>query len=200
MEKRYLDTHPWLTFEFDLRMVRPDTWINLGEVVRGALDSESMPIDPRVNEELLAGHKAAGIFGTAALDGSLAELGEVEAILKGAAAESREGTEKKGSGKAGDQGIGSRSNGNEGGAGTTPGGDLGAFPDSRAREIRNILELFDSISGRVRRGDRVWDLSAADIRDFNRMLLDGAGEGEVAAGTPPGEIRKGPATEIAYEG
>jgi len=191
MERRYLETHPWLTFEFDLRMVRPETWINLGEVVRGALDSEAMPVDPRVNGELLARYRMAGIFGTAALDGSLAELGEVEAILAAAATEFEERVGEKGNGKAGSQGGGSRSNGNEGGAGTPPGDDLPAFPDSRAREIRNIHELFESIRGRVGRRDRVWDLSAGDIRDFNRKLLEGvegSGGGSVAAKAGPGEV------------
>ncbi len=190
MERRYLKTHPWLTFEFDLRMVRPETWINLGEVVRGALDSEAMPVDPRFDEELLLRYRAMGIFGTAALDGSLAELGEVAAILEAVRAESGAEAGKKGTGGAGtgraEYRTGYGGTGREGSARTPDNGGLPVFPDSRDREVRNILDLFESIGSRVRSGGKVWDLSAINIRDFNRKLLEGVEGGAADSGSTAG--------------
>ncbi|HSG27388.1 MAG TPA: hypothetical protein VLA34_02820, partial [Candidatus Krumholzibacterium sp.] len=82
-DRPYLSSHPWLDFELDLRSVRPDLWISLGETVRGADIISTLPLDPDDSGRISGRSMVLGLHGMVALQGNLLEPAEIEAILDG---------------------------------------------------------------------------------------------------------------------
>ncbi len=80
-DRPYLASHPWLDFELDLRSVRPDLWISLGEIVRGAEVISSLPLDPEDSARIAGRSMVLGLHGMVALQGNLIEPPEIEVIL-----------------------------------------------------------------------------------------------------------------------
>lgn len=74
----YQRTHPWLTFQFDLRRLRHTDWLALGEVVADCDHVAMAPLAPSVAEEIHQIYLAKGALATTAIEGNT--LSEEEAL------------------------------------------------------------------------------------------------------------------------
>ena len=83
MPRKYLETHPWISFAVDTRQAGLATWLLLGEAqskcghVAGAL------LDPQTAEELHTVYLAKGAFATTAIEGNTLTEDQVKLHLAG---------------------------------------------------------------------------------------------------------------------
>lgn len=72
------DTHPWLTFEFDLNELGPSAWALLGHAAAAFEFMRGIPLQPSVAKELHTVYLAKGALATTAIEGNT--LSEKEAL------------------------------------------------------------------------------------------------------------------------
>lgn len=84
--RRYLTTHPWITFRFNVDRLRPETWVLLGEAASTweHLAGSAMPPDFAKRLNLLSLER--GAYGTASIEGNTLTEAEVRAIIEGGSA------------------------------------------------------------------------------------------------------------------
>lgn len=80
---RYLDTHPWLTFNLDLRRLSPQIWLLLGEADSKCSHLAGAPLMPDVADEMHAIYLSKGIHGTTSIEGNTLTEGEVRKRIDG---------------------------------------------------------------------------------------------------------------------
>jgi len=73
-------THPWITFELDLRDAPPDLWVALGEAKAATEFIANMPIVPELARQLHKVFLAKGALATTAIEGNT--LTEEEALAQ----------------------------------------------------------------------------------------------------------------------
>jgi Fic family protein len=79
----YLTTHPWLTFQVDLRKASPKLWILLGEARSKCEHIVGVPLRPSVSEELHKVYLAKAARATTAIEGNTLSEDEVRQIVEG---------------------------------------------------------------------------------------------------------------------
>ncbi len=75
-------THPWLTFEADLRDLPAKTWMQLGECASKCDQISGVPLKPSTKEELHIIYLAKGIQATTAIEGNTLTEEEVRKIIE----------------------------------------------------------------------------------------------------------------------
>lgn len=79
----YKETHPWLTFEVDLRTAPFDLWLLLGESSSKCQHISNVPLKPAVATELNRLFLAKGALATTAIEGNTLSEQEVVQHLEG---------------------------------------------------------------------------------------------------------------------
>lgn len=81
--RRYLETHPWISFEFDLGRLDYKTWLLLGEANSKCQHVAGVPLTPAVAERLHQIYLSKGIHGTASIEGNTLSEHEVLQRIEG---------------------------------------------------------------------------------------------------------------------
>ena len=90
MAKEYKETHPWLSFELNLREFPPALWFDLGECVSKSDHLQRTPMPLELRQYLAVAYLSKGAAATTAIEGNT--LGEevVQKIVDGTAPPPRE--------------------------------------------------------------------------------------------------------------
>jgi len=81
--RTYLKTHPWLTFQVDLRLLEYLIWISLGEAQSKCEHISGVPLRPSVARQLHMIYLAKGVLATTAIEGNTLTESEVLQHLEG---------------------------------------------------------------------------------------------------------------------
>ena len=68
--RTYETTHPWLTFQLDLRKARPQLWMMLGEAQSKCEHIARVPLRPQIAQELHQVYLVKGVLATTAIEGN----------------------------------------------------------------------------------------------------------------------------------
>jgi len=82
-ERAYLKSHPWLTFQFNTRVLDYQTWVLLGEAKSKFLHIIGAPLLPDVQENLSHVFLVKGAKATTAIEGNTLSEEEVDRRIKG---------------------------------------------------------------------------------------------------------------------
>lgn len=63
----YLETHPWIKFEFNLEQAPPELWLQLGEIRSKCDHLSGVPLVPETAQRLHTVFLAKGVHATAAI-------------------------------------------------------------------------------------------------------------------------------------
>ena len=83
MRRKYQTTHPWLTFEVDLKKNDPVLWLNLGEAASKCEHLAGVPLRPEVAKRLHEIYLAKGAAATTAIEGNTLTEEQVLQHLRG---------------------------------------------------------------------------------------------------------------------
>lgn len=78
----YKESHPWITFEIDLRQLAPQTWIGLGKCAAKCEQISGAPLKPMTEKELYTLSLIRGAQATTAIEGNTLSEDEVRQILE----------------------------------------------------------------------------------------------------------------------
>ncbi len=82
MERAYLDTHPWITFEFSLAdAVSRLTWAHLGECYSKCGHLQGVPLKPDRADHLATIYMRRGALASVAIEGNTLDQETVDALL-----------------------------------------------------------------------------------------------------------------------
>ena len=81
--KKYVKTHPWITFKVDFRRIDYETWLLLGEAQSKCNRVSTVPMTPELSEILHRTYLAKGIQGTTAIEGNTLSEEEVKKRIEG---------------------------------------------------------------------------------------------------------------------
>jgi Fic family protein len=82
-ERKYLKTHPWLSFSIDFRPAAPSFWAMLGECKSKCEHIRSTPLRPDIAQILHSTYLAKGVWGTTAIEGNTLSESEVLRHVEG---------------------------------------------------------------------------------------------------------------------
>ena len=80
---RYLKTHPWITFELDLRMAPVRFWTLLGDACSKCEVISGIPLMPETARDLNLVSLQKGAMATTAIEGNTLSAEDVEKLMKG---------------------------------------------------------------------------------------------------------------------
>ena len=79
--RTYKRTHPWISFQIDLRKASPDLWIALGEAASKCEHLSRVPLRPATSQQLHRLYLAKGVAATTAIEGNtLSEADVLKAV------------------------------------------------------------------------------------------------------------------------
>ncbi len=81
--RKFETTHPWITFEVDLRSANPELWMMLGECQSKCEHLAKYPLRPDIAAEIHKVYMAKGVLATTAIEGNTLSEKEVREILDG---------------------------------------------------------------------------------------------------------------------
>lgn len=81
--RTYLKTHPWLTFQVDLRLLDHLIWVALGEAQSKCEHISGVPLRPSVARQLHMVYLAKGVLATTAIEGNTLTEAQVLQHLEG---------------------------------------------------------------------------------------------------------------------
>ncbi len=81
--RSYQGSHPWITFELDLRRAGPELWMLLAEARATCGQVAMAPLRPQTADELHRLFIAKGVAGTTAIEGNTLTEDEVRQIIEG---------------------------------------------------------------------------------------------------------------------
>jgi cell filamentation protein, protein adenylyltransferase len=81
--KKYLQTHPWLTFKIDLKRASAELWLLLGEASSKCEHLANVPLRPTTAEKLHQLYLAKGVAATTAIEGNTLSEAEVLQAVEG---------------------------------------------------------------------------------------------------------------------
>jgi len=82
-ERAYLHSHPWITFQFDARLLDYQTWILMGEAKSKCAHINGAPLLPEIQENLFHVYLVKGARATTAIEGNTLSEEEVDRRIKG---------------------------------------------------------------------------------------------------------------------
>lgn len=77
----YEKTHPWITFELNMKKAHPRVWILIGKGMRGCRKHISSAADPILADRILNERFSEAVKGNAAMEGISLSTGEIEETL-----------------------------------------------------------------------------------------------------------------------
>lgn len=80
---KFETTHPWISFEVDLRKPNPELWMMLGECQSKCEHLAKYPLRPDIAAEIHQMYMAKGVLATTAIEGNTLSEKEVREILDG---------------------------------------------------------------------------------------------------------------------
>jgi len=80
--KKYEETHPWITFDLDLRMASHKFWMLLGEAQSKCRHISGVPLRPEQARELHQIYLTKGVRATTAIEGNTLSESEVKKIIE----------------------------------------------------------------------------------------------------------------------
>lgn len=83
MGRLYEQTHPWISFQVNLKNLSYKTWLLLGEAFSKCSHIEGAPLLPAVADELHTVYLSRGIYGTTAIEGNTLSEEQVRERIKG---------------------------------------------------------------------------------------------------------------------
>ncbi len=83
LDRKYLQTHPWLTFRFDASHLDHQIWLLLGEALSKCEHIKGAPLLPDTIKNMLLVYLAKGALGTTAIEGNTLTENEVERRIQG---------------------------------------------------------------------------------------------------------------------
>lgn len=81
--KTYQKSHPWITFDADLRSAAPELWMMLGECQSKCEHLAKYPLRPDIANEIHKMYMAKGVLATTAIEGNTLSEAEVRQIIDG---------------------------------------------------------------------------------------------------------------------
>lgn len=78
----YLKTHPWLSFQVNLKDAPATTWIDLGEIRSKCIHLSGVPLMPETAKRLHNIYLAKGIHATTAIEGNTLSEAQVQDIIE----------------------------------------------------------------------------------------------------------------------
>src|SRR3954466_6681167 len=81
--RTYQTTHPWITFELELRRVPWDFCLLVGQMIAHIEHLSGIPLAPEIADQIAAQYAMKGAHGSAALEGNTLSEGEVVQRLAG---------------------------------------------------------------------------------------------------------------------
>ncbi|HWN08999.1 MAG TPA: Fic family protein [Pyrinomonadaceae bacterium] len=81
--RKFEVTHPWITFDVDLRSANPELWMMLGECQSKCEHLAKYPLRPDIAAEIHKMYMAKGVLATTAIEGNTLSEKEVREILDG---------------------------------------------------------------------------------------------------------------------
>lgn len=82
-DKKYTKTHPWITFNVDLRNIDYKTWLLLGEAQSKCVCVSKVPLKPELSKTLHQTYLTKGIKGTTEIEGNTLSEEEVKKRIEG---------------------------------------------------------------------------------------------------------------------
>lgn len=82
-ERRYRDSHPWISFELNLNRIPWSLWVLLGEAQSKCEHLAGVPLQPAVAERLHRLYLAKGVLASTAIEGNTLSESEVLQLLEG---------------------------------------------------------------------------------------------------------------------
>lgn len=79
--RKYEETHPWVTFNFDTKRLGVQTWTHLGECFSKCQHLIGTPLKPAVSDKLAQIYLRRGALASAAIEGNTLSEAELEEIL-----------------------------------------------------------------------------------------------------------------------
>jgi len=83
MNRKYLETHPFISFHVDLGRAPVPLWMNIGEAKSKCEHIAGVPLRPKVAQELHYVYLTKGVLGTTAIEGNTLTEAEVRQLLDG---------------------------------------------------------------------------------------------------------------------
>lgn len=83
VDRQYLRTHPWITFQLDMRRFDPVTWRQLGEAESKVEHIAGVPLRPDVARRMHEVYLSKGIHGTTSIEGNTLSEDEVLSRVRG---------------------------------------------------------------------------------------------------------------------
>ncbi len=83
IERRYVGTHPWITFRIDLTELHPSDWLLLGEAESKVAHVAGVPLIPGIAERLHRVYLSKGAHGTTAIEGNTLSEEDVLELVEG---------------------------------------------------------------------------------------------------------------------
>ena len=80
-EREYHNTHPWISFQLDLRQADPRLWVLLGQIVASGEFMSRARLPPKVASEMARIYLAKGVQATVAIEGNTLSEEEVLAQI-----------------------------------------------------------------------------------------------------------------------
>lgn len=81
--RTYEETHPWITFQIDMRSLDHKTWLLLGEAWSKCEHVAGVPLRPMVAERLHQIYLSKGVHGTTSIEGNTLSEADVLAHVQG---------------------------------------------------------------------------------------------------------------------
>jgi Fic family protein len=81
--RTYQSTHPWISFQLDLRQAPPDLWIALGEAASKCEHLSRVPLRPATSQLLHRLYLAKGVAATTAIEGNTLSEEDVLKAVEG---------------------------------------------------------------------------------------------------------------------
>jgi Fic family protein len=81
--RTYKRTHPWISFQLDLRQASPDLWIALGEAASKCEHLSRVPLRPATSQLLHRLYLAKGVAATTAIEGNTLSAEDVLKAVEG---------------------------------------------------------------------------------------------------------------------
>lgn len=82
-KREYLDTHPWIDFQFDLRRIPAHVWVMLGRAAASADHVAHSMLKPETGRQLHELFLARGVLATTAIEGNTLSEGDALKAVQG---------------------------------------------------------------------------------------------------------------------
>lgn len=83
MDKKYKESHPWITFSLNAGKIPPKIWLLLGEAQSKCRHLAGVLLDPEIADRLRTMYLAKGVLATTAIEGNTLSEEQIARLLEG---------------------------------------------------------------------------------------------------------------------